>query len=161
MNRDKFDQLMKKIDELKKGRGFDLSTEEDLALGVMNLIAIEEHMFFTGEKTGKEEYFDMLKQVREMRKELMKRMIPEYEGETWCACKHLLSATMRVKEVGTKLLGDGRGKEAREMFDKSYKLFNLFWAVRLKLVDLKGLKKTDKPMDMDDLMAKLVDCCKE
>ena len=146
---------------MKKGRGFDLSTEEDLALGVMNLIAIEEHLFFTAEKTGKEEYLDLLKQAREMRKDLMKKMIPEYEGEAWCTCKHLLSATMRMMEVGTKLLGDGKKAEAKEMFDRSYKTFNLFWAVRLKLIDLKGLKKVDKPMDMDDLMAKLVDCCKE
>lgn len=161
MNRDRFDQLIKKIEELKKGRGFDLSTEEDLALGVMNLIAIEEHLFFTAEKTGKEEYFDLLKQAREMRKDLMKKMIPEYEGETWCTCKHLLSATMRLMEVGTKLLGDGKKPEAKEMFDRSYKTFNLFWAVRLKLVDLKNVKRIEKPMDIDDLMAKLVDCCKE
>jgi len=161
MNEDKINQLMAKIDQMKKGSGFDLSTEEDLALGVMNLIAIEEHLFFTGEKTGKEEYFDLLNQVRETRKELMKKMIPEYEGEMWCACKHLLSATMRMMEVGTKLLSDGKKQEAKDMFDRSYKTFNLFWAVRLKLVDVKGLKKMDRPMNMDDLMTKLVDCCKE
>ena len=161
MNQDSYAQLMAKIDKIKKGEGWDLSTEEDLALGVMNLISIEEHLFFTGEKTGKEEYFDLLKQVRESRKTLMKKMIPEYEGELWCVCKHLLSASMRIMEVGTKLLDSGKKKEAREMFDQSYKTFNMFWAVRLKLIDLKGIKRIEKPLNMDDLMTKLIDCCKE
>jgi hypothetical protein len=32
----------------------------------MNLISIEEHFFFTGAKTGKSKYFDLLNQAREM-----------------------------------------------------------------------------------------------
>ena len=43
---------------MKKGRNFDLSTEEDLAIAIMNLISLEEHFFFTGAKTDKPEYFD-------------------------------------------------------------------------------------------------------
>lgn len=156
-----YQQLLEKIEKLKKGREFDLSTEEDLALGVMNLIAIEEHLFFTGEKAGKPEYLDLLQQVRTMRKELMGRMIPQYEGETWCVCKHLLSATMRIMEVGTKLLSDGNKKQAQEMFKRSFKTFNLFWAVRLKLLNLKNIKQVKHPLDMDDLLAQLIDCCQE
>lgn len=161
MDEKKFRELMERVEKLKASGGFDLSREEDLALAVMNLISLEEHFFFTGEKTGKEEYLEMLAQVRQMRKELMAKMIPEYEGETWCAAKHLLAAAMRIMEVGTKCQSEGQDKETKEMFDRAYKIFNLFWAVRLKLINLKGIKKIDKPMSTDDLMAKLVDCCKE
>ena len=58
-------------------------------------------------------------------------------------------------------LSTGKKDEAKAMFDQSYKTFNLFWGVRLKLIDLKGVKSVAKPMGMDDLMSQLVDCCKE
>ena len=48
----------------------------------MNLIGIEEHLFFTAEKTGKKDmYYSLLHEVREMRKELLKKIIKEYEGQ--------------------------------------------------------------------------------
>ena len=52
------DEFMKKIDSLKDKAGVDLSTAEDLSMAVMNLISLEEHFFFTGVKTKKDEYFD-------------------------------------------------------------------------------------------------------
>jgi hypothetical protein len=64
------EELLKKINELKE-KVVDLSADEDLALGVMNLISMEEHLYFTAEKTGKSEYFDLLNQVREIRKKMM------------------------------------------------------------------------------------------
>src|SRR5438552_1090782 len=97
----KFEDLQKKIKELKSDKGADLSMEEDLSIAIMNLISLEEHFFFTAEKTKKSDYFDLLSETREIRKELMGRMIERYEGETWCVTKHLLAATMRVMEVGT------------------------------------------------------------
>jgi len=47
-----YEEVIKKIEELKKGKKFDLSTEEDLAIAVMNLISLEEHFFFTATKTN-------------------------------------------------------------------------------------------------------------
>src|SRR3989338_745227 len=109
------EELLEKVNQLKAGGTVDLSLEEDLSIAVMNLIGLEEHFFFTAEKTGKNEYFDLLNQVREMRKELMGKMIDQHEGETWCVAKHLLAASMRLIEVGTKLLGDGKQDEAQAM----------------------------------------------
>lgn len=163
MEKQKFEELVKKIEEAKKSGKFDLSTDEDLSLAVMNLISLEEHFFFTGEKTGKSEYFDLLLEVREIRKELLARLAPNHEGETWCISKHLFAASMRLMEVGTKLQSDGKKEDAKIMFDKSYKLYSLFWGLRLDLVDLKDLKKSgqEKAWGVEDIVSKLVNCCDE
>ncbi len=159
-----FEELKEKIAYLKENRGVDLSTEEDLSIGVMNLISLEEHFFFSGAKTGKDEYYDMLREVREIRKVLLARMIDKTEGESWCISKHLLATTMRLMEVGTKLESDGKKDEAKELFGFAYKVYNMFFGLRLKIISApdvaKGLEK-EKPMNFDDIMSKLVDCCKE
>ena len=169
----KIEEFVKKVNESKKGK-LDLSSDEDLSIGIMNLIAIEEHFFFTGEKTGKSEYFDLLAKVREMRKELLKKIIKEYEGEVWCISKHLLAASMRLMEVGTKYLGQGQKKEAEDLFLKSYNLYSLFWGLNLKLLNVSDVKKIDdNQLDVHDkekkgflgklgeIVKKAINCCIE
>ena len=71
---------------------------------------------------------------------------------------------MRLQEVGTKLQKDGKKDEAKEFFANSYKMFTLFFALRLKIVNIPDLKKMaaeEKPMTLQDVMTKLVDCCNE
>lgn len=157
------DDLMAKIEKFKAQKGADLSTDEDLSIAVMNLISLEEHFFFTASKTGKNDYLDLLHQVRQIRKSLLARLMPENEGETWCISKHLLAATMRLTEVGTKLLQDKKTKEAKELFAQAYEVYSLFWAIKLKIVSTKGVKQIDssKPWTYQDLVTKLVDCCNE
>ena len=167
------DEFIKKVNEGKKGE-LDLSSDEDLSIAIMNLISIEEHFFFTGAKTGKPGYYDLLSTAREMRKDLLKRIIKDYEGEVWCISKHLLSASMRLMEVGTKALTKGNKKDAEDMFKKAYELYSLFWGINLKLVDLGEVKKIDnnqidtKDTDKSGIMSKLgkvvqyvINCCKE
>lgn len=159
-----YQELVKKIEKMKAAGEVDLSMEEDLSLAVANLISLEEHFFFTGERAKKPEYFDLLSEVREARKALMKKLLPSHEGETWCAAKHLLAVTMRLLEVGTKLQADGRKDEAREVFDRAYGMYSLFWGLRLKLIDIKELKTMaakDQPWTLQDIVNKLVDCCDE
>lgn len=160
----KFQELIKKIEEAKKTGKIDLSMEEDLSIGVMNLVSLEEHFFFTAKKTGKSEYFDLLGEVREARKKLLAKLIDKHEGETWCVSKHLLATTMRLIEAGTKLYKDGKKKEAQDIFDLAYKMFSLFWGLRLKLISLPDLGRIaakEKPWTLRDIMDKLVDCCDE
>ncbi len=160
-----YEALIKKIEAMKTSAAVDLSTEEDLSIAVMNLISLEEHFFFTGAKTGKPEYFDLLNEARKMRKELLAKMMDQNEGETWCIAKHLLAGTMRLMEVGTKLQADGKETAAREMFSRGYKLYSLFWGLRLKLVDVAKLPKMEergnRPWTLEEITSKLVDCCDE
>lgn len=160
----KFKELIKKIEKMKKSGEIDLSTEEDLSLAVMNLISLEEHLFFTGAKTAKNDYFDLLSQVREARKSLLKKLIDKHEGETWCISKHLLGTTMRLMEVGTKLYSDGKKDEAKEIYGKAHEIYSIFWGLRLKLIDIpeiKNMAASEKPWTLKDIVNKLVDCCDE
>ena len=169
----KINELLKKVAESKKGK-LDLSSDEDLSIAIMNLISIEEHFFFTGAKTGKSEYFDLLNKAREIRKELLKKIIKEYEGEVWCISKHLLAATMRLMEVGTKHLGRGEKKEAEDLFGKAFDLYSLFWGLNLKLLNVSDVKKIDDNQlnvhdqkksgffgKLGEIVKKVIDCCIE
>ncbi len=161
------EELIEKINKLKATGELDLSMEEDLSIAIMNLISLEEHFYFTAEKTGKDQYFDLLNQTREIRKQLLAKMIDVHEGETWCIAKHLLATTMRLMEVGTKLQSSGKKEESKDVFRKAYEVYSLFWALRLNLVSVAEMKKVGdnsdptKPMTKEDLLSKLVDCCKE
>lgn len=167
-------EFIQKVDEMKKQEKMDLSSDQDLSIAIMNLVSIEEHFFFTGAKLGKSEYYDMIKDVREMRKELLKKIIKEYEGEVWCISKHLLAASMRLMEVGTKQLGQDRKEEAYDLFGKAYNLYSLFWGLNMKLLNVGDIKKIDdNALDKQDkekkgfmgklgeLVKKAIDCCIE
>lgn len=168
------DEMIKKFDDLKKDNQLDLSSDQDLTIAIMNLVSIEEHFFFTGAKTGKPEYYDLLNEVREMRKGLLKKIIKEYEGEVWCISKHLLAASYRLMEVGTKAQGRDNKKEAQDMFQKAYDLYSLFWGLNMKLIATDDVKKIDDDAlnntdtekggfagKIGNLIKKVVNCCLE
>ncbi len=164
VNKKKWEELLEKIKKAHLEHKLDLSTDEDLSIGVMNLISLEEHFFFTAEKTKKDEYFDLLEEVRNVRKDLLERLMPFNEGESWCISKHLLASTMRLIEVGTKLDSAGRREEARSAYDSAFKLYSLFWALRLKLIDISKIKKAKeegRPLDFESIMTELINCCEE
>ena len=167
-------EFIEKVDKMKKQDKMDLSSDQDLSIAIMNLVSIEEHFFFTGAKLGKTEYYDMIKDVREMRKELLKKIIKEYEGEVWCISKHLLAASYRLMEVGTKQLGMDRKDEAYDLFSKAYNLYSLLWGLNMKLLNVGDIKKIDDNAlnKQDDekkgfigklgtLVKKAIDCCIE
>lgn len=154
--------FLAKIERARKKGGVDLSTEEDLSLAVMNLISLEEHFFFTGVKTSKDEYFDFAEEIRGMRKSLLAELMPNHEGETWCVSKHLLSTSMRLVEVGNKLYSDGKTQEAKEKFEQAYKVYSIFWALKLKLITGEKIKETAQGSErLEDIVSKLANCCDE
>src|SRR4030042_2552832 len=170
----KSNELIQKVDEMKKADKMDLSSDQDLSIAIMNLISIEEHFFFTGVKTGKPEYYDMLQKGRAMRGELLRKIIKEYEGEAWCISKHLLAASMRLMEVGTKQHKAGNKKEASELFEKAYDCYSLFWGLNMKLIKTDDIKKIDASAvnihdtkksgflgKVGELVKRAIDCCLE
>lgn len=182
INNTDIDQFMSKIKKLEKGEQLDLSSDEDLSIAIMNLISIEEHLFFSGNKTGDNKYFDLINEIREMRKGLLKMIIKDYEGEVWCISKHLLAASMRLMEVGTKAQTKGNQAKANELFKKSYDLYNLFWGLNLGMVNKSDLKSSSNKISLQttkdkevpisytkneflgkvsSVIGKILDCCRE
>jgi len=173
-----YKDLVDKVSKFKIDQNIDLSSGEDLSIGLMNLISIEEHLFYTYGKTKSSKYLELLNEVRKMRTELMREIIKDYEGEVWCISKHLLAASMRLMEVGTKELKKGDKKKAAVLFEKSYNLYTLFWGLNLSSAKLpKSLKLSDKISFVDEkgktkgtesvfsklgsVVQKAIDCCRE
>ncbi|MFA6408685.1 MAG: hypothetical protein WCW01_00670 [Gammaproteobacteria bacterium] len=176
MDISKIEAFVAKAQNLKKQNKLDLSSDQDLSIALMNLISIEEHFFFSGAKTGNTKYYDLLSEIRAMRKDLLKKLVPEYTdgSERWCISKHLLAASMRLMEVGTKQLDLGNKETAYDFFHKAYDLHSLFWGINLNLVDLNQVKNIDsEALNIGDsekqslrgtlskIMHKLIDCCLE
>lgn len=171
----KIKQFLDQVKKIEKSEKIDLSSGEDLSIAVMNLISIEEHLFFSGGKTGKTKYYELLEEVRTMRKALLKKMIKDYEGEVWCISKHLLGASMRIMEVGTKSFSKGDKNEAYDLFKKAYHLYNLFWGLNLGLVKKGKLEASKTPVkeepvdvsnkgllgNVSNFVGKILDCCRE
>ena len=158
--------FLQRIEKFKHAGGVDLSAAEDLSIAVMNLIALEEHFFFTGAKTKDGAYFDLVSEIRDMRKRLMARLDMGHQGETWCATKHLLSGSMRLIEVGSRMQGVGEKEKAREAFEDAYRLYAIFWSLKAKLLDVhtlaaKGKEADEHSWSLEQLVERLADCCKE
>lgn len=170
-------ELIKKVNEFRDKDELDLSSDEDLSIALMNLISIEEHLYFSGMKTGKKMYFDLLNSIREMRKRLLKEIVKNPEGEKWCISKHLLAASMRLIEVGNKHMTKGKNESAYEKFQDAFLLYSMFWGLNLGLIKsaeivkgteinaFKNAMREDKVLSwkgkLNDIVKKIIDCCKE
>ncbi len=82
------EELFKKIKDFKESDKIDLSSKEDLAVAIMNLISLEEHLFFTYNKTNDKKYLEILNETRELRKKYLAQIVKNPEGEIWCISKH-------------------------------------------------------------------------
>lgn len=140
-------EFVERIDAAKKVNPKDLSSDQDLTIAIMNLISIEEHLVFSGAKTGKNSFYDLVLDIRELRKNLMQKVIPEYEGEVWCISKHLLASSMRLMEVGTKQQSLGHKEDAYKLFNQAYDLYCLFWGLNMKMLDVQDVKWVEDNMD--------------
>jgi hypothetical protein len=174
MDSQKLNEFITKVDNMKKQDKMDLSSDQDLSIAIMNLVSIEEHFFFTGAKLGKPEYFNLLQEARAMRGELLKKIVKNPQGEEWCISKHLLAASMRLMEVGTKQHKMGRKEDAEDLFQKAYNLYSLFWGLNLKVINTDGIRKIDDDAvnkhdkekkgfmgKLGELVKKAIDCCIE
>lgn len=159
---------IKKIEEIKKGE-VDLSRDEDLSIALMNLISLEEHFYFTAMKTSNQKYFEMLNSVRNLRKDLLGKIVTNPKGEEWCISKHLLGASMRLIEVGTKELSKNNVKESNTFFASAFNLYSLFFAINMKMIGSKNLETSFEDNEnkqgimqkFSKIIKKIVDCCKE
>lgn len=159
------ENFIKKIDEIKQENKLDLSSGEDLSIALMNLVSLEEHFLFSFMKTSQEKYLEFLEQVREIRKRFLAKIVnKDDDSEKWCISKHLLATSMRLTEVGTKYLHDGKKKEAEELFYEAFNLYALFWTLNDVGKDKLGQKdkvSEKKLSKISQIVKKILDCCRE
>ena len=153
---DNVKEFVERIDSSKKLNPKDLSSDQDLTIAIMNLISIEEHLVFSGAKTNKNSFYDLIEEVRELRKTLMQKIIPSYEGEVWCISKHLLASSMRLMEVGTKQQSWHNTEEAYKLFNQAYELYCLFWGLNMNMLNVDDVKwLEDKSAEVKQLSDKI------
>ncbi len=160
----KTDNFVKTILEIKEKNKLDLSAWEDLSIGLMNLVSLEEHAFFSYVKTGDDKFLGILENVREMRKNLLKLIVKDDDGsEKWCMSKHFLASSMRLFEVGNRMLHEGKRKEADNFYKDSAELYGMFWKLNAN-AGKEGKKieiKDDEKKGIFGSIKKLLECCKE
>lgn len=166
-------EFINKVKNFKKAKNIDLSSAEDLSIGIMNLISIEEHLAFSLMKTDNTKYLNLLNSVREIRKSLLQKIVKNPKGEEWCISKHLLAASMRIIETANKYLKEGNKKEASKLFKSAFDVYSLFWIVNLdvkvdsKITNIVNDKIDTKFMEekkgwkISDIFKKILNCCKE
>ena len=161
----KADNFVKQINEIKEKNSLDLSSGEDLSIALMNLVSLEEHFLFSFMKTEQKKYLEFLEQVRELRKKLLGKLVKkDDDSEKWCISKHLLATAMRLSEVGTKYLHDGKKKDAEELFIEAFNIYSMFWAVNgvgADKMENNIVVAETKLSKISLLIKKVLDCCKE
>jgi len=159
----KSENFVKKINDVKGKNELDLSAGEDLSIALMNIVSLEEHSFFSYVKTKDEKFLDILETSRELRKKLLLKIVSKDDSEKWCMSKHLLASSMRLFEVGNRLLHEGKKDEAKEMYNHSAELYGLFWKLNIdsNTRETQILYGNKEKKSIFFGIKKLLECCKE
>ena len=155
--------FVKTILGIKGKNELDLSMGEDLSIAIMNIASLEEHSFFSYVKTKDEKFLDILEISRELRKKLLLKIVTKDDSEKWCMSKHLLASSMRLFEVGNRLLHENKKDEAKEMYHDAAELYGLFWRLNIDSNTKKtpNLYEKEEKKSIFSGIKKLFECCKE
>ena len=108
--------LVEVADAKRKVNPLDLSSDQDLTIALINLVAIED-MAPSGE---------VAQMVRGIREKLMSRMVSDDDRRS-CAREFLSNAALKMKE-GDDAQKSGDDKLAREMYDAAYDAYVMYLA---------------------------------
>ena len=120
MEKDKLKQQIESADNAKKVNALDLSSDQDLTIGLMNLLFIEDY-------TAGGTLHDM---VADLRQKLMSRIIKKSDKNYDISVKLLLES-IRLIELGNK----ETGTSAYDLYNQAYGYYSMFWGVNMGLID--------------------------
>lgn len=120
MNKDKLKQQIESADNAKKVNALDLSSDQDLSIGLMNLLFIEDYV-----SSGA-----LCDMVTDVRQKLMKRIIKKSDKNAELLLKLLLES-VRFMERGNK----ESGTTAYELYNRAYEYYSMFWGLNMGLID--------------------------
>ena len=115
---------VEKLDSKKKVNPLDLSSDQDLTVALMNLIAIED---MCGEN-------DLQNMIGEMRHSLMRRIVND--DKLMAASVKLLGGAMKLIDDGCELMANGHRTAAYNNFDRAYEMYSLFWGINMGMMDV-------------------------
>ena len=119
MKKSSLQDLVINADNVKKVNPLDLSSDQDLTIALMNLLAIE----------------DDFEYVREVLQNLMSRIIERKNQDLWNASEQLLTTAMYLIDDGNKATGD----DAYALYNRAYEFYSLFWGINMGLVGIKDI----------------------
>jgi hypothetical protein len=119
--------VIEHADAAKKVNPLDLSSDQDLTIAVMNLIAIEDMA------CG-----DVADAVGEMRAALLGRIVPVEKNMDLSV--GLLGTAMRLIESGNRAADLGDMETAYRVYDEAYSAYSLFWGLNMGFVSADDIK---------------------
>ena len=119
--------MIVQADNAKKVNPRDLSSDQDLTIGLMNLIAIEN---IAGDS-------QIAQMVADVRKKLMKRVVDD--DVKYDILLGLLGKSVMLMEDGMRVLSDN--PKAYELFDAAYEAYAMFWGVNMGVIKISDLDK--------------------
>ena len=120
MNKEYLKQQVEFADNTKKVNALDLSSDQDLTIGLMNLLFIEDYV-------ASGTLHDM---VADLRQKLMSRIIKKSDKNYDISVKLLLES-MRLIEMGNQ----ESGTTAYELYNQAYGYYSMFWGLNMGLID--------------------------
>ena len=127
MNHTVLRQQIEKADNAKKTNSLDLSSDQDLTIGLMNLLFIEDYI-----SNPESNLSQMIAGVRE---KLMNRIVKKSDKNRQILEKLLLES-MQLIDAGDKQ----SGVSAYQKYDDAYEKYSLFWGINMGLIDKKDIK---------------------
>lgn len=127
MKTDKLKHMVETADMAKKTNRLDLSSDQDLTIGLMNLLFIEDIL---SDKNS-----DLFKMVSGVRGELMDRIVKKSDKNRQIS-EQLLLESMQLMDAGDK----SDGVATYQNYDSAYEKYSLFWGVNMGLVNKKDIK---------------------
>ena len=123
-------QRVLESDNAKKVNPLDLSSDQDLTIGLMNMLAIEDICLDT----------NLGLMVHDMRVNLMKRIVKKSDAELWNVSQKLLALAIKLINQGTKAQQSGDINASYRYFDDAYHAYSLFWGVNMGMVAVSDIE---------------------
>lgn len=127
LDRNFINKKIEQADSVKKVNPLDLSSDQDLTIGLMNLIAIEDMVAPDSE---------LYRTISDIRMRLMSCIVST-ESPRFDLSLQLLSQSIRLIESAHGL--DKRA--AYDAYDAAYGVYSLFWGLNTGLFDADTIKK--------------------
>lgn len=119
-------QNVERADVAKKVNPLDLSSDQDLTIGLMNLLAIEDLAPDS----------QIAQMVRDIRVDLMRPIVDKaaLDGDVWQVLEQMLVSVMSLIKTGDAAQQKGDVRAAYDAYDRAYEGYALFWGTVMGMV---------------------------